>query len=195
MSNQEKISAIAERLAKLSPEAQEEELAKIERNVTKRESKAQKGALTEHKTAMASAFVDTLIVYCREKKLEPDVFLPLGVRITKSEDGKGLEGSVSGRGSGKGSGGTRSESFLKANGVVAIELNGTPIARCSEIEVLRACYGKDKAKEIVGTASAHQVAMKSEHQKAIKEKNFVAIDAQGGKRPLSTVYAAAAKTE
>lgn len=184
----EKVAEIAERLAKLSPEAQEEEIAKLEKNVTKREGKAQKSALTEHKEALASAFVDTLLQYAVSKKIEPTVLAPLTVKIAQSEDGQGFVGAVTGKGGAKGGGGTRGESFLKSNGVVAIEYQGKPIEKTAESEVLRIIHGVAKAKDVYQDKSPHVVAMQPENQKLIREKNFVAVLENGRKVPLISLY-------
>lgn len=185
----EKIQEIAERLAKLSPEAQAEEIEKIEKNVTKRETKAQKSALQEHKDGLASAFVDTLLQYASSKKVEPDVLIPLGVKINKSEDGRGFVGAVTGKGTGsKGGNGTRGESFLKSNGVQAIELNGKPLEKTAESEVLRVAHGAAKAKDIYKDKSPHVVAMQPENLKLIKDKGFMAVLESGQKVSLASLY-------
>ncbi|KKN69268.1 hypothetical protein LCGC14_0442630 [marine sediment metagenome] len=185
----EKIQEIAERLAKLSPEAQAEEIAKIEKNVTKRETKAQKSVLSEHKEKIASAFVDTILQYAANAKIEPSVLVPLTVKIAASEDGQGFVGAVTGKGAGgKGGGGSRGESFLKANNVVAIELHGKPLEKTAESEVLRVAHGVEVAKDVYGTKSPHVVAMQPENLKLIKDKGFVAVLENGQKVPLVSLY-------
>lgn len=187
-----KITEIAERLAKLSPEAQEEELQKIERNVTRRESKAQKDALSQHKEALGEVFVNALQLYAREKKVDVSTLLPLTIKVAQVEDGS-IAGTVSGRGGrgGGAGGGTRGESFLKANNIVAIELEGKPLDKCAESEVLRVAHGAKTGKEIYQSASPHQVAMKPENQKLIKDKGFVAVTKDDERRPLHEFYASA----
>jgi len=185
----EKVAAIAERLAKLSPEAQEAELSKLERNVTKLETKRQKTVLDTHKAGIASHVVQTVQLYCQEKKLDINTILPLNMKVTRSEDGKGIEGSVAGRGKSAGGGnGTRGESFLKAAGVAEIKLNGKAIKRTAEIQVLRDMYGEDKAKEMTGRASAHTVTTKPEVIADIRRAGFVAIMEDGSEKPLVDVY-------
>src|SRR3989304_899268 len=145
----EKVRELAERLSRLSPEAQEEEIGRIERNVSKREAKAQKGVLEVHKAAIASAFVDTLTLYCRESKIDVNSVLPLNAHIALSEDGKGIAGTVSGkRGSSGGGGGTRSPSFFKQKGISAIKVNGKALDKVTESEVLRIAHGVKTAKEV-----------------------------------------------
>ncbi len=186
----DKIQEIAERLSKLSPEAQAEEIAKIEKNVTKREGKAQKSALSEHKDKIASAFVDTLLQYSVNAKIETSVLVPLTVKISSSEDGKNFVGAVTGKGSGSkgGGGGSRGESFLKANNVVAIEFNGKALEKTAESEVLRVAHGVEKAKDIYGDKSPHIVAMQPENLKLIKTKGFMAVLDNGNKVPLASLY-------
>ena len=186
----EKIQEIAERLAKLSPEAQTEEIEKIEKNVTKRETKAQKSALQEHKEALASAFVDTLLLFAKSKNVEPAILVPLTVKVAASEDGQGFVGAVTGKGTGaKGGGnGTRGESFLKANGVQTIELQGKPLNKTAESEVLRVAHGAAKAKDIYKDKSPHVVAMQPENLKLIKDKGFVAVLENGQKVSLASLY-------
>lgn len=186
----EKVRLIAERLAKLSPDAQEEELAKIERNVTKREVKAQKTALDTHKVGIADHAVQTVILYCQENKIDIKTILPLNIKISESEDGRGITGAVSGKGRSGGSdgNGTRGASFLKNAGVTEIKLNDTAIKRCAEIQVLRDLYGPDKAKEKVGSASAHKVCVQPEVVSDIRKAGFVAIFEDGSEILLADVY-------
>jgi len=192
MGTKEKIAEIAERLANLSPEAQQEEIEKLEKNVTKRQTKEQKSVLQESKEKLAATFVDTLIQFSANAKIKPEVLVPLTVKITASEDGQGFVGAVSGRGGGKsgGGGGTRGESFLKANSVVAIKLAGKPLDKCAESEVLRVAHGAAKAKDIYKDKSPHVVAMQAENQKLIREKNFVAVLENGQEVSLISLYKA-----
>jgi len=186
----EKVRELAERLAKLSPEAQEEEITRIERNVSKREAKAQKGVLEVHKAAIASAFVDTLNLYCREKKIDVATVLPLNAHIAMAEDGSGIAGTVSGKrgSSGGGGGGTRAPSFFKQKGVSAIKLNGKALEKATESEVLRVAHGAKTAKDVYGTASPHAVAMQTENQEKIKSMGFVAVLEDGSEVPLASLY-------
>jgi len=185
----DKVRELAERLAKLSPEAQEEEIARIDRNVSKREAKAQKGVLEVHKTEIASAFVDTLNLYCREKKIDVATVLPLNAHIAMAADGSGIAGTISGkRGSSGGGGGTRSPSFFKQKGVSAIKLNGKSLEKATESEVLRVAHGVKTAKEVYGTASPHAVALQTENQEKIKSMGFVAVLEDGSEVPLISLY-------
>lgn len=196
MGTKEKIQEIAERLASLSPEAQAEEIAKLEKNVTKRTAKAQKDVLGTYKDKLATGFVDYMLQFAASQKIEPAVLVPLTVRIVAAEDGSGnFTGAVSGKGAGRagGGGGTRGESFLKASNVVAIELNGKALEKCAESEVLRVAHGVEKAKEIYKDKSPHVVAMQPENQKLIRERGFIAVLADGKKVPLATLYTDAAK--
>jgi len=193
MGTKEKIQEIAERLANLSPEAQAEEIGKLEKSVTKRATNEQKSVLQENKDKLADVFTDTMLQFASQAKINPEVLVPLTVKIAKSEDGSGFTGTVSGRGGGKagGGGGSRGESFLKANSVVAIELGGKALEKCAESEVLRVAHGAAKAKDIYKDKSPHVVAMQAENQKLIKEKQFVALLADGRKVPLISLYTAA----
>jgi len=186
----EKVRELAERLSKLSPEAQEEEIGRIERNVSRREAKVQKSVLETHKQSIASAFVDTLGLYCRENKLDTTSVLPLNAHIALTEDGKGIAGTVSGKrgSSGGGSGGTRAPSFFKQKGVSAIKLNGKTLDKATESEVLRVSHGVKEAKEVYGTSSPHVVALLAENQEKIKSMGFVAVLNDGNEVPLSSLY-------
>jgi len=185
----EKVRELAERLSRLSPEAQEEEIGRIERNVSKREAKAQKGVLEVHKAAIASAFVDTLTLYCRESKIDVNSVLPLNAHIAMAEDGSGIAGTVSGkRGSSKGGGGTRAPSFFKKKGITAVKLNGKALEKATESEVLRVAHGAKEAKDVYGTASPHAVAKTPENQAKIKSMGFVAVLEDGSEVPLISLY-------
>ena len=185
----EKVRELAERLAKMSPEAQEEEIGKLERNLSKREAKTQKTVLDSHREAIASAFVDTLTLYCQANKIDAPSVLPLNAHIAFSEDGKGIVGTISGkRGSSGGGGGTRAPSFFKQKGVSAIKLNGKALEKATESEVLRVAHGAKTAKDVYGTASPHAVAMQTENQEKIKSMGFVAVLNDGNEVPLSSLY-------
>lgn len=190
MGNKDKIEEIAARLAKLSETEQTAELARIDRNVTKSETKAQKSALESHKVEIASHMVETLKVYAREKNVSMDVLLPLNITIAKSEDGKGIEGTVKGKGTrGGGGNGTRGPSFLKAANVAAIKgPNGDPLAKVTESEVLRVAHNAKTGRDVYGTASPHLVASKPENQKLIREQGFVAVLEDGSEVSLVSLY-------
>lgn len=182
-----KVEEIAARLAKLDPEAQAEELAKIERNLTKKEAKAQASVLEEHKVGVASAVVDMTQAYCREHKVDIKTILPLTISVTETD--KGIVGEVKGRGKkGGGGGGTRAKSFLKQKNVESIELKGEPITKPTESEVLRLAHGAKTAAEVYKGASPHVVAAKPENQKLIRDMGFVAVLADGSKVPLADLY-------
>src|SRR3989304_1997306 len=64
----DRIAAIVKRLASLPPEAQEKELARLERLAAKQEAEAHIRTLAKHQNTLAAAVVDTITRYSEERK-------------------------------------------------------------------------------------------------------------------------------
>ena len=187
--SEDKIAAIVKRLASLPPEAQERELARLERLAAKQEAETHIRTLAKHQNKLAAAVVDAITRYSDEKRVPLDRIVPLTVTVTRSGDGERLVGTVQDP---RGHGGTvraRGPGFFREQGVIAIELDGRSLEKCAEAEVLRVAYDAKVARDVYRKASPHSVALKPDTQQLIREKGFVAVFSDGTKEPLADLYA------